>query len=138
MSKDIGYRFYDYDSKKMIYLGDNSTRDNGYMECFIEIDMIGMDVYATVYGNDIPKVLRSYETMEYVCKDKTGRDVYECDLYEDEEHQLFEVKFNDDDLCYELMNVFIPGSTSLKYINDKESSFRYVGNKYENKELLEI
>lgn len=139
MNKIIGCRFYDYDSKKMIYLGNNAARDNCYMDCIMEIDEIGLSVFVTAYGETIPRELSKYEIMDYVCEeDKTKREIYIGDLYEDEEHQLYEVEFNNNDLCYELVNVFIPGSIALKCINDKNYNFKYVGNKYENKELLEI
>lgn len=141
MNKKIGYRFYDYDSKKMIYLGDNSTRDNGYVECFIEIDMIGMDVYVMEYGDNIPRVLSNYETMDYTgVNDKNGKEIYVGDIlkfYNDTDYKLqpgyAKVIFENGAYC---CKHFKYGIEYLGKLDIDDMDITVAGNIYENIRLI--
>lgn len=75
------------------------------------------------------------ELMQYTgVKDYTGREIYEGDLYEDEENMLWQIKFIDG--VFILTNVDIPAYHYVTILN-KRDTFKHVGNIYENKDLLE-
>lgn len=74
--------------------------------------------------------MRKLKFLQYTgLKDKNAEEIYEGDLLEDEEKQLWEVSF--DNGGYRVTNVFMPGS---RYIDD---DLIIVGNIYENSELIE-
>lgn len=82
------------------------------------------------YTCDIDEVI----LMQYTdLKDKEEREVYEGDIYKDEENMLWEVIFDKKDVSYKLENLHIPGKTTIRSIKDMD----HVGNIYENPELLE-
>lgn len=76
----------------------------------------------TLFSNDM-------EIMQYTgLKDKNGVEIYEGDLLEDEEKQLWEAIFNNGSFIVE--NVFIPGRQWIT------KDLIKVGNIYEHKKLL--
>ena len=67
--------------------------------------------------------------MQYTgLKDKNGTEIYEGDIYKDEENMLWEVIF--DEGCFKLENIHIPGRMFIT------KDIEIIGNKYENPELL--
>ena len=74
------------------------------------------------------------ELLQYTgVKDKEEREVYEGDIYKDEENMLWEVIFDKEDCAYKLENLHTPGRTTIRNVKDMD----HVGNIYENPELLE-
>lgn len=74
--------------------------------------------------------MRKFKFLQYTgLKDKNAEEIYEGDLLEDEEKQLWEVSF--DNGGYRVTNVFMPGS---RFIG---ADLIIVGNIYEDKDLLE-
>ena len=68
--------------------------------------------------------------MQYTgLKDKKGKEIYEGDIYKDEENMLWKVIF--DNGCFKLENIHIPGRMFIT------KDIEIIGNIYENLEMLE-
>lgn len=106
------------------------------MKNVLQIDFINKRVYieANKKGNPFGYVnFDDCELMQYTgLEDKNSKEIYENDLLEDEEKQLWQVIFEDG--CFIIENVFIPGR---QWITKDMIKVGNVYEIYENPELLE-
>ena len=100
-------------------------------ECYDNVFFF-MDKNAGVWIRD--DEFNRFSLIQYTgLKDKEEREVYEGDIYKDEENMLWEVIFDKEDCAYKLENLHTPGRTTIRNVKDMD----HVGNIYENLELLE-
>lgn len=69
-------------------------------------------------------------------KDLDGKEIYEGDLHKDEENFIWEVTFNNGTFCAECSDLMARQPLYRFMIGFEK--FKVIGNKYENKELLEV
>lgn len=113
--REIKFRAWDIKNKKMI---------NEVKTLHIDKNKIERT------GDDWDWYKREVELMQYTgLKDKNGVEIYEGDLLEDDEKQLYVVEH--DKGCFVAVNTYIPGCRFVR--ND----LRLVGNIYEDKNLLD-
>ena len=96
---------------------------------------LGVEVYIENHGNYEEFSIGECELMQYTgVKDFTGREVYEGDLYEDDENMLWVVEFENGKFV--LNNVYMIADFDIVNIS-KYSTYKCIGNIYENSDLLE-
>lgn len=144
--REIKFRAWDSDKKEMIYLEDNTTRNNSVMECQIVFDELGHYVSVRYYGEDSWFEIKNTKLMQYTgLKDKNGKEIFEGDIVKDKSFigvieyrdniASFIVKINDSTLeCLHwspLNEGNINRPANLEYTE-------VIGNIYDNPELLEV
>jgi len=65
-------------------------------------------------------------------KDKNGKEIFEGDIVRNINKEVFEVRWEEDDLCF----VFINNLMDSYKIEHIDTNFKVIGNKFENPELL--
>ena len=114
--KDIKFRIWDKENKKMINLG--------------RIDIADGSCSPTIFGNVFYDYWNDVELMQYVgCKDKNNKEIYEGDIVKTKEHM--------GQIIYSKGMFFIDvkGDFYLPIYNVSEF-MEVIGNIYENPELI--
>ena len=124
MNREIKFRAWDYDNKKMVYQSDNGDEyawDIGYEK-----------IYITKLEEELPQP--TIKLMQYTgLKDKNGKEIYEGDVVQ-EGNRLWQVGFKDG--CF--VGVDFKNATWDELINIGYGNIEVIGNIYENPKLLEV
>ncbi|WP_203363061.1 YopX family protein [Bacillus sp. REN10] len=127
MSREIKFRVWDKDMKKMHTCGENVHDSIDFLEntaCY----------YNLQNGcGSMPDGSGTYELMQYTgLKDKNGVDIWEFDLLKDEENFIWEVVFENGSFrvrCDDLL--------AVRLLNVWNKACCVVGNVFQNPELIQ-
>jgi len=117
-------------------------------KCIVEVIEISFETssvlieYIDEHDKDIIQEYRSFEDIELMqytgLKDKNGVEIYNGDLvtlpYYSSKGMTFKVVYNNERASYKCVN--IKDDTTSRFFNCGGSSYKVIGNIYENKELL--
>ncbi|MBC1935202.1 hypothetical protein HCA69_02415 [Listeria grandensis] len=128
MKQDIKYRAWDNVAEKMYYCGEEDVI------CF-EVESGRIKATEASEDNGYEELVH-LKYMQYLGKDINENDLYDQDICEDERGNRFLVMWSEYFLAWSYVEYL--GDLREYPLHDFKGTYRKVGNKFDNPELLEI